>query len=153
MSVAGGRSSRHAEQPGCLEAGDAGAVTVELSVGVCSLVIVLAALLGLGSAVVAQLQVMGAASAGARLLARGGTSADVSRFVDQAVGPEAHTGVAASIDHEGWDLSVVSVSRPVRLPLPGRPTIIVRAAATALTEGVDAEEDLGPGADARAGAQ
>lgn len=78
---------------------------------------------------VAQVQVSDAASAGARLAARGESAAVVRATAAQMGGPGAEVGV-----RPGGQLTQVTVTRVVALLLPGRPSVRVDSQALAVSE-------------------
>lgn len=115
----------------------AGSVTAELAVGLSTVMMVVAALLGVVRVGLVQLQVSSAAAAAARSLARGDPDADIERLVAQIAGPasvalerdDVPTGTGPSTE-----LVAVQVSRTVVLQLPGSPTVEVSGRAVAVDE-------------------
>ncbi len=120
---------------------DDGVVTAELAVALLGLTGVLAGLLSLGTVVQAQLRVHDAAAAGARLAARGEPAGRVQQVAGRLGGDGARAGVTG-----GAGTTRVTVSRTVRLLLPGTPSVQVVGSAEAVTEtsGEPAPAD-GPG--------
>lgn len=104
-------------------------MTAELAVTLLGLSGVLAGLLSLGAVVQAQLRVHDAAAAGARLAARGELPGRVQQVAGRLGGDGARVGVG-----EGTGTTRVTVSRTVRLVLPGSPTVEVVGTAEAVTE-------------------
>lgn len=129
-------SARHrpaaSRRAGCRAAGERGAVTAELAIALLGVTGVLAGLLSLGAVVQAQLRVHDAAAAAARLAARGEAPARVQQVAGRLGGDGARVGVSA-----GAGTTRVTVSRTVRLMLPGSPTVEVDSAAEAVTETPD----------------
>ncbi|MBB5153987.1 TadE family type IV pilus minor pilin [Saccharopolyspora phatthalungensis] len=106
--------------------GDAGAVTVEAALGICSVIAVFALILSGTGALISYLRCTDAAVEAARLVARG----DRAR-ADEAVGRIAPGGAALSVLVEGDQVSTeVSTSFPGEF-LPGR---WLRARAVAVLE-------------------
>ncbi len=110
-------------------AGEQGAVTAELAIGLLGLTTVLAGLLSLVVVVLAQVQVHDAAAAGARLAARGEPTARVGAVASDLVGHPAQVDVRG-----GSGTTRVTVRRQVALLLPGRPRVEVVGRADAVTE-------------------
>ena len=108
---------------------DAGSVTAELGIGLLGVVVVLAAVLATGAVAIEQLRVTDAARAGARAAARAEPPVEVRRLAGAAAG----SPVSVQVRPEG-DLVRVTVSRPVRLPLPGGPSVLVEASAAVPAE-------------------
>lgn len=108
---------------------DGGAVTAELAVALPGLLVLMSAVASLGVAVQAQARCADAAYAAARVAARGETD-DAVRAVAVRVAP---TGAAVAVGARG-DRVEVAVTAPVRLPLPGTPTLTASGRASALRE-------------------
>lgn len=114
---------------------DSGTVTAELAIGFSSVMVVLAAVIGLLGLGVVHVEVSSAAAAGARVLARGGSPSDVASAVAGIAGESARVAVRDSDAAPGAaQLVAVEVSRPVLLPLPGHPQVVVRATAHTVRE-------------------
>jgi hypothetical protein len=109
--------------------GSGGAVTAELATGLVAVVLALSAVLGVTVVGQGQLRCVDAARAGARAAARGETDAAVRDLARRLAG----TGAAAAVARSG-DLVTVSVRRPVAVPLPGTPRLVVRASAAVPVE-------------------
>jgi hypothetical protein len=109
--------------------GSDGAVTAELATGLVAVVLALSAVLGVTVVGQGQLRCVDAARAGARAAARGETDAAVRDLARRLAG----TGAAAAVARSG-DLVTVSVRRPVAVPLPGTPRLVVRASAAVPVE-------------------
>jgi hypothetical protein len=103
-------------------------VTAEFAVVLPVLVLVLAAVVGAGSAGVAKLRCIDAARSAARLAARHEPAAAAAAA--RSAGPE---GAVVQLSTTG-DLVRVRVTARVRLPLPGRPTVELAAEAVANIE-------------------
>jgi Flp pilus assembly protein TadG len=119
-----------------------GAATAELAVAMPAVMVVLAAVLSVGQAVLAKVTCVDAARAGARAAARGaGTDqvreqalAVVPAGVQGETGSEPEVSMAdAGAPGEAADLVAVTVSRSVRLVVLG-PTVRVSARAVAQRE-------------------
>lgn len=110
----------------------AGAVTAELAVALLAVTVLLSGLTSVLAVAVAQVQVTDAASAGARLAARGESPGRVDAVVEAVAGPAASAGVSRD-----RDLTTVTVERVVTLWLPGSPRVPVTARAVAVTEQAD----------------
>ena len=108
---------------------DGGTVTAELAVALLGLTGVLAGLLSLGTVVQVQLRVHDAAAAAARLAARDEPPGVVSQVAGRLAGDGARVRVGG-----GAGTTRVTVSRTVRLVLPGAPTVHVEGSAEAVTE-------------------
>jgi len=104
-------------------------VTAELAIALLGLTGVLAGLLSLGTVVQAQLRVHDAAAAAARLAARAEPPARVQQVAVRLGGDGARVLVSA-----GSGTTRVTVSRTVRMVLPGAPTVEVEGSAEAVTE-------------------
>ena len=116
--------------------GDRGTATAELAVVLPAVVLLAASGVWAVAAAAAQLRCVDAAGTGARALARGETTAAVSR----AVAEVAPAGAAVSISRTG-DLAVVEVRMRVRLPGPwprDGPGLVVGDRAVAALEDVGA---------------
>jgi hypothetical protein len=109
-------------------------VTAELAVAMPAVTVVLAAVLAVGQAVLAQVACLDAARAGARAAARGDALEAVRRVAGdtgRAAGSE--TAVpSVAVDRQGG-LVTVTVSRPLRLLALG-PALQVRGSAVAQSE-------------------
>ena len=118
--------------------GEHGSATAELAVAMPAVMVVLAAVLSVGQAVMAKVTCVDAARAGARAAARGGGPDEV-RQQALAVVPghgapgEAAVTVSAAGATGAADLVVVTVSRSLRLAALG-PTVRVSASAVAQRE-------------------
>jgi Flp pilus assembly protein TadG len=111
-----------------------GAVTAELAVAMPAVLVVLAAVLSVGQAVLAQVSCVDAARAGARAAARGDALDDVRQTALTAVAGAPQPVGAADVDVvQGGDVVVVTVSRPVRLMVLG-PAVRVSGRAVAMRE-------------------
>jgi Flp pilus assembly protein TadG len=111
-----------------------GAVTAELAVAMPAVLVVLAAVLSVGQAVLAQVSCVDAARAGARAAARGDALDDVRQTALTAVAGALRPVGAADVDVvQGGDVVVVTVSRPVRLMVLG-PAVRVSGRAVAMRE-------------------
>lgn len=125
----GGVSSRTAEnQPA--QSQSSGAVTAEFAVVLPAVLFLLAMLLAGAAAGVTQVRLEGAARAGARELARGGETADVTQTVRALAGSSA---VAVVATEGSW--SSVTVSDSAGGPLGNMLPWTLSATATARTEG------------------
>ena len=116
--------------------GDRGTATAELAVVLPAVVLLGASGMWAVAAAAAQLRCVDAAGIGARALARGETTAAVSRVVAEV----APAGAAVSISRTG-DLAVVEVRMRVRLPGPwprDGPGLVVGDRAVAALEDVGA---------------
>ncbi len=116
--------------------GDRGTATAELAVVIPAVVLLAASGVWAVAAAAAQLRCVDAAGTGARALARGETTAAVSR----AVAEVAPAGAAVSISRTG-ELAVVEVRMTVRLPGPwprAGPGVVVGDRAVAALEDVGA---------------
>jgi hypothetical protein len=113
--------------------GSGGAVTAELATGLVAVVLALSAVLGVAVVGQGQLRCVDAARAGARAAARGETDAAVRELARRLAG----AGAAAAVSRTG-DLVTVSVRRPVAVPLPGTPRLVVRASAAVPVEAAGA---------------
>ena len=114
---------------------DSGTATAELAVVIPAVVLLAASGVWAVSAAAAQLRCVDAAGTGARALARGETTAAVSR----AVAEVAPAGAAVSISRTDG-LAVVEVRMTVRLPGPwprAGPGVVVGERAVAALEDVD----------------
>src|SRR3954447_2188155 len=114
--------------------GDSGTATAELAVVLPAVVLLAASGVWAVAAAAAQLRCVDAAGVGARALARGETTAAVSR----AVAEVAPAGAAVSISRTG-ELGVVEVRMTVRLPGPwprSGPGVVVGDRAVAALEDV-----------------
>lgn len=109
---------------------DSGAVTVEAALALCSLVVVLALVLGAVSAVAAQLRCIDAAREAARLTARG--ERDRAEELARRIAPR---GAMVAVTVRGDDITARVSVNPVVGLLPG---IEVRAEAVAVLEPVTA---------------
>jgi hypothetical protein len=98
-------------------------------VGSVGAVVVLGVVLAAGAAGLAHLRCVDAAGAGARAAARGEPVTHVQQIAARLAGG----GVTVVTAGEG-DLVRVTVTRAVRLPLPGDPRLHVRAEAVAAAE-------------------
>ena len=105
---------------------DRGTATAELAVALPAVVVVLAGVLAVGQAVLAQVQCVDAARAGARAAARGDSAAEVSSLAREGAGD-----VSVTVERQG-KLVAVSVSR--RLTLLGGPVVQVQGRAVAQAE-------------------
>ena len=103
-----------------------GTATAELAVALPAVVVVLAGVLAVGQAVLAQVQCVDAARAGARAAARGESASEVSSLAREGAGD-----VAVTVERQGT-LVAVSVSR--RLTLLGGPVVRVQGRAVAQAE-------------------
>ncbi len=103
-----------------------GTATAELAVALPAVVVVLVGVLAVGQAVLAQVQCVDAARAGARAAARGESASEVSSLAREGAGD-----VAVTVERQGT-LVAVSVSR--RLTLLGGPVIRVQGRAVAQAE-------------------
>ena len=115
---------------------DRGTATAELAVVLPAVVLLAASGVWAVAAAAAQLRCVDAAGTGARALARGETTAAVSRVVAEV----APAGAAVSISRTG-DLAVVEVRMTVRLPGPwprDGPGLVVGDRAVAELEDVSA---------------
>lgn len=110
-------------------AGDRGTVTAELAVGLVAVSVVLATLGSVVVVGVAQVQVTDAAAAGARLAAREEGDGVVRGTALRLAG----RGATVAVGRRG-ELTAVTVARPVRLLLPGRPMVRVDSEALAVAE-------------------
>lgn len=108
---------------------ETGAITAEFAIVLTGLMVVLGAVAGLLQSAVVRIQVSDAASAAARAAARGESGERVDAVCRQLAGPQASVEVAT-----GPDLTTVTVSRVVALPLPGTPSVTITAQSSALTE-------------------
>jgi len=106
-----------------------GTVTAELAIALPAVVILLGVVLAVGSVVSAQLRCTDAARAAARAAARGEQGEQVVAIAERAAPDGARVGVQVS-----GATAVVWVSVPVRMPLPGRPSLTVGARAVADVE-------------------
>ena len=104
-------------------------MTAELAIGLVSVVAVLTVVLAVGTATAAQVRCVDAAGAGARAVARGESEGTVRLLVARLAGD----GARVTTSRTG-DLVHVSVARAIRLPLPGRPRLLLRAAASTPVE-------------------
>ncbi|MFI7586321.1 TadE family type IV pilus minor pilin [Spongisporangium articulatum] len=107
---------------------DGGAVTAELAVLLPGVVLLLAAVLSAGTAAAAQVRCTDAAGQAARLAARD-EAGDVVVRAATARAP----GSTVTVRVDGGTVRV-EVRSAVRLPLPGRPGLTVRAEAVAARE-------------------
>ena len=105
---------------------DRGTVTVEAALALCSLVVVLALVLGAVSAVAAQLRCVDAAREAARLTARG--ERDRAEELARRIAPR---GAAVTVAIAGDEVTAGVSANPVAGLLPG---IEVRAEAAAVLE-------------------
>ena len=112
--------------------GDSGTATAELAVALPGFVVLLAALLFGGSALVAELRCADAARAGARWAARGEPAEEVRRVAGRAApdGADVHVAVSARTV-----TVVVSVPFPLRFGTGLADRLTISAAATAAREG------------------
>ncbi|GAB6900357.1 TadE family type IV pilus minor pilin [Kineosporia succinea] len=106
--------------------GERGSVTAEFALLIPAFILLMAAVLSILLAGVAQLQCIDAARAGARAAARH----DDPRGAAQAVGPR---GAVVEASERG-DRVTVRVSAGIRLMLPGRPKTEVASESTAQVE-------------------
>jgi len=109
--------------------GERGTVTAELALTLPALVIALAAVLAVGQVVTAQVQCLDGARAAARMAARGEGEQKVVR-AGRSAGPP---GASVLLNHGGTEVAV-QVTAPVRLVLPGGPSVQVSATARADSE-------------------
>lgn len=107
-----------------------GSVTAETALALPAVVVALLLVLAVAQVSAAQVACVDAARAAARRAARGEAPAAVVAAA-RAVGPG---GTVVGVTRSGTSVTV-TVSAPVRLPLPGTPSLTVRSAATADTEG------------------
>ena len=108
---------------------DEGVVTAEFAIALPSVVLMLAMLLATATVALNQLRCVDAARAAARAAARNDPAAGVAA-VARAVGPS-----RAQVTSTGQgDRVVVTVSAPVSLYFPGRPTVWVKSSAVAVRE-------------------
>lgn len=108
---------------------DRGSVTAEFAIGLPSVLVVLGAVLAVGSLTVGQLQVVNGAVAAARGLARGESPSTVEQVACQQAG----RGCVVVLTREGALVSV-TVSRRVSLAVPGQPTLTLRWRSVARAE-------------------
>jgi len=108
---------------------EAGSAAAETALVLPAVVLLLACLLGCGTAVTAQVRCLDAARSAARLAARGESGVTVRAAAVAAAPAGSRISVAA-----GQSTVRVVVSATVRLPLPGRPGVDVSASATAPRE-------------------
>jgi hypothetical protein len=108
---------------------DRGTVTAETALALPAVVIALTLVLGVAEVAAAQVRCLDAARAAARRAARGDAAAAVTG-VARAVGP---AGSTVTVGHTARTVTVV-VATTVRLPLPGRPALLVRSGASADVE-------------------
>jgi Flp pilus assembly protein TadG len=117
--------------------GEHGSATAELAVAMPAVVVVLAAVLSVGQAVLAKVTCVDAARAGARAAARSGGPDQVRQQALAVVqgdrAGEAAVTVSAAGATGAADLVVVTVSRSLRLAALG-PTVRVSASAVAQRE-------------------
>lgn len=109
--------------------GHTGSVTAELALGLVTVLLVLGAVLAVGVVAAAQVRCVDAAGAGARAAARGDDPAAVRRLAAHLAGDGARV-----VTTRDGDLVRVSVTRRVRLPVPGRPRLALGATASARVE-------------------
>lgn len=114
--------------------GERGSVTAELALTLPALVIALTAVLSVGQVVTVKVQCLDGARAAARMAARGEGEQKVVG-AGRGAGPP---GATVLLDRGGTEVAV-QVSAPVRLVLPGGPSVQVSAVARA-----DAERTSGP---------
>jgi hypothetical protein len=114
--------------------GERGTVTAELALTLPALVIALTAVLAVGQVVVVKVQCLDGARAAARMAARGEGDQKVVG-AGRSAGPP---GARVLLDRGGAEVAV-QVSAPVRLALPGGPSVQISATARA-----DAEQTSGP---------
>ena len=112
--------------PGVGSAGDWGTVTVEAALALCSLMVVLALVLGAVSAVAAQLRCVDAAREAARLTARG--EQDRAEELAQRIAPR---GATVQVTVHGDEVTARVSADPVAGLLPG---IEIGAEAAAVLE-------------------
>lgn len=98
---------------------DEGAVTAEFALALPAATLVLGLVFGAGSAAITQLQVVAAAGLAGRELARNSPVARVQGVVAQQAGTSAELTITPLPDGR---LSAV-VTKPVRLPVPGEPSL------------------------------
>jgi hypothetical protein len=111
------------------EGRESGTVTAETAVLLPAVVLVLAVVLAVGSAVTGQVRCLDAAREAARLSARHEPAVRV-RSTALAVAP---SGADLVLRSDGSRVEAL-VSAPVRLLLPGRPVLVVRGRAVAAVE-------------------
>lgn len=104
-------------------------MTAELAILMPAVVLMLVAVLSAGTAAVAQLRCVDAARTGARLAARSEPGAEVREAVQTEAPARARVEIATA-----GRLVTVRVGAQVQLPLPGRPSLGVRATSTARLE-------------------
>jgi TadE-like protein len=119
---------------------DRGSVTAEFALLMPGFAILLAAVLGVGTASIAQVRCIDAARSAARLAARGEASPVVLGTAKSLAPVGAAVGVA-----RGEGSVRVSVHADVPLPLPGRPRVGLDAVAVARLEQSLASPILEPG--------
>ncbi len=108
---------------------DDGSVTAELAVGLTAVVIVLSSLVSSVLLGQSQIRAVDAAAAGARAAARGETDGQVVGLARRLAG----TGARVTVSEQSG-MMLVEVRTPVRLPLPGTPTVTVMGSASTPAE-------------------